>query len=105
MRNLDDRPLQLRGVALRVPVERLLFEAERTAGYRLTYGSSDQTAPSYDLARTAGDLVAWSDGASRRVWGLRGGWWLRGTKIAPGRSATRRSCGAASSRWSWRWGR
>ena len=28
VRNLDDRPLQVRGVAVRVPVERLLFEAE-----------------------------------------------------------------------------
>jgi hypothetical protein len=63
VRNLDDRPLQVRGVAVRVPVERLVFEAERPLGYRLTYGSSDQTTPSYDLARTAGDLVAWSEAA------------------------------------------
>ena len=63
VRNQDDRPLQLRGVAVRVPVERLLFEAERPGGYRLTYGSSDQATPSYDLARTAGDLVAWSEAA------------------------------------------
>lgn len=63
VRNLDDRPLQLRGVALRVPVERLLFEAERPGRYRLTYGSADRRAPSYDLARTAGDLGAWSEAA------------------------------------------
>ena len=63
VRNLDDRPLQLRGVALRVPVERLLFEAERPGLYRLTYGSPDRTTPSYDLARTAGDLAAWGDAA------------------------------------------
>jgi len=63
VRNLDDRPLQLRGVAVRVPVERLLFEAERPGRYRLTYGSADQTAPSYDLGRTAGDLGAWSEAA------------------------------------------
>ena len=61
--NRDDRPLQLRGVALRVPVERLLFEAERPGLYRLTYGSPDRTTPSYDLARTAGDLGAWSEAA------------------------------------------
>ena len=63
VRNLDDRPLQFRGVALRVPVERLLFEAERPGLYRLTYGSPDRTTPSYDLARTAGDLVAWGNAA------------------------------------------
>jgi len=63
VRNLDDRPLQVRGVAVRVPVERLLFEAERPGRYRLTYGSADRRAPSYDLARTAGDLGAWSDAA------------------------------------------
>ena len=65
VRNLDDRPLRVRGVAVQVPVERLLFEAERPGGYRLTYGSSDQTTPSYDLARTAGDLVAWSEAAQQ----------------------------------------
>ena len=63
VRNLDDRPLRLHGVAVRVPVERLLFEVERPGRYRLTYGSPDRTAPSYDLARTAGDLVAWSEAA------------------------------------------
>ena len=62
VRNLDDRPLQFRAVALRVPVERLLFEAERPGLYRLTYGSPDRTTPSYDLARTAGDLAAWGEG-------------------------------------------
>ena len=61
VRNLDDRPLQVRGVALRVPVERLLFEAERPGLYRLTYGSPDRRTPSYDLARTAGDLATWAD--------------------------------------------
>lgn len=61
VRNLDDRPLQFRAVALRVPEERLLFEAERPGLYRLTYGSPDRTTPSYDLARTAGDLAAWID--------------------------------------------
>jgi hypothetical protein len=63
VRNLDDRPLQLRGVALLVPVERLLFEAERPGRYRLTYGSAGRTTPSYDLARTAGELGAWGEAA------------------------------------------
>jgi hypothetical protein len=63
VRNLDDRPLQVRGVAVRVPVERLLFEAERPGLYRLSYGSSDRQMPAYDLVRTAGDLVAWSEAA------------------------------------------
>jgi hypothetical protein len=61
--NLDDRPLHVREVALRVPVEWLLFEAERPGRHRLTYGSAGRTAPSYDLARTAGDLGAWREAA------------------------------------------
>lgn len=59
----DDRPLQVRGISVRVPVERLLFEASGPGSYRLTYGSTDRPAPSYDLARTAGDLAAWSESA------------------------------------------
>ena len=64
VRNRDDRPLQVRAVIVRVPIERLLFEASSPGGYRLTYGSADREAPSYDLARTAGDVATW--GASAR---------------------------------------
>jgi hypothetical protein len=64
VRNLDDRPLRVRGVALRVPAERLMFEAERPGRYRLTYGSADRPSPAYDLARTAGDLAAWGEATS-----------------------------------------
>jgi len=53
--NGDDRPLVVEGVSVRVPVERLLFEAEAGGEYRLTYGAAGLTAPSYDLARTLGD--------------------------------------------------
>jgi hypothetical protein len=64
VRNRDDRPLRLRAVVVRVPVERLLFEASPPGRYRLTYGSAGRGAPSYDLARTAGDVATW--GASAR---------------------------------------
>ena len=63
VRNRDDRPLRVRGVAALVPAERLLFEADAPGSFRLTYGSADRAAPSYDLARTAGDLGAWADAA------------------------------------------
>jgi hypothetical protein len=64
VQNRDDRPLQVRAVRVRVPVERLLFEVSSPGGYRLTYGSADREKPSYDLARTAGDIARW--GASAR---------------------------------------
>jgi hypothetical protein len=63
VRNRDDRPLRVRGVAALVPVERLLFEAEGPGRYLLTYGSADRPAPSYDLARTAGEPGAWAETA------------------------------------------
>jgi hypothetical protein len=50
--NGDDRPLELEGVTVRVPEERMLFEARRGDEYRLTYGASDLEAPDYDLAHT-----------------------------------------------------
>jgi hypothetical protein len=52
--NGDDRPLVIEDVRVRVPVERVVFEAE-SGDYRLAYGSSDLTAPEYDLARTLDD--------------------------------------------------
>lgn len=65
VRDGDDRPLDVRGVSVRVPVERLLFDAAGAGEYRLTYGSADRRAPSYDLARTAGDPSAWGEAAVR----------------------------------------
>lgn len=50
--NGDDRPLVFERVTVQVPVERLLFEAEREGEYRLTYGAVGLEAPEYDLART-----------------------------------------------------
>jgi hypothetical protein len=52
--NGDDRPLVYEDVAVRVPVERLLFQARTGGGeeYRLTYGAPGLAAPHYDLART-----------------------------------------------------
>ncbi len=63
VRNRDDRPLDIRGVAITGPVERVLFEAVEGRRYRLTYGSPELGPPSYDLARTIGDLEAWSASA------------------------------------------
>ena len=53
--NGDDRPLVITGVRVRVPVERLIFEAEPGVEYRLTYGAPDLAPPVYDLARTLGE--------------------------------------------------
>ncbi len=50
--NGDDRPLVIEDVRVRVPVERVVFEAESGDEYRLAYGSPDLPAPEYDLART-----------------------------------------------------
>jgi hypothetical protein len=63
LRHRDDRPLRIRGLAVRVPVEHLVFDAETRGPYRLTYGSLDREAPVYDLARTAGDTATWVEGA------------------------------------------
>jgi hypothetical protein len=52
VQNGDDRPLVFENVRVRVPVERVIFEAEPGGEYRLSYGSRDLTAPEYDLART-----------------------------------------------------
>lgn len=64
IRNRDDRPLDVRGVEVLAPVERILFEAAQGKSYRLSYGSADLPAPSYDLARSlAGGLGAWASSA------------------------------------------
>ena len=55
IRNRDDRPLAIRGVTAFVPVERIAFEARAGGQYRLRYGDPRLSAPTYDLARTAGD--------------------------------------------------
>jgi Protein of unknown function (DUF3999) len=63
IRNRDDAPLDIRGASLVVPRERLLFEAGPGRQYRLVYGAARASAPSFDLARTLGDPVAWSASA------------------------------------------
>ncbi len=63
LRNGDDRPLAIRGVSVHVPVERVVFEASAGRSYRLAYASPQDTSPSFDLARTVGDAVAWADAA------------------------------------------
>ena len=55
IRNRDDRPLAIRGATVLVPVERLAFDAAPGGQYRLRYGDPRLGAPTYDLARTAGD--------------------------------------------------
>ena len=63
VRNGDDRALRIREVSVRVPVERLAFEARPGRSYRLVYGSSSLRSPSFDLGRTIDDPVAWTDAA------------------------------------------
>jgi hypothetical protein len=64
IRNGDDRPLAIREVSVRVPVERVAFEAQAGHSYRLAYGSPLLATPSFDLARTVEDPVAWTDAAA-----------------------------------------
>lgn len=58
--NRDDAPLDVRGVSIGVPVERLAFEAAPASRYRLRYGASGLGAPAYDLPRTVGDTALWT---------------------------------------------
>ncbi len=62
LRNRDDRPLAVRAARVRVPVERVVFEAAGERAYRLVYGSTE-APPEFDLARTVGDVEAWAAGA------------------------------------------
>lgn len=59
IRNRDDRPLEIRGVTVMVPQERLVFEAVAPHRYRLTYGDPRLEAPVYDVERTVGDAALW----------------------------------------------
>jgi hypothetical protein len=67
IRNRDDRPLSVRGVTALVPVERLAFEARAGGQYRLRYGDPRLSAPTYDLARTAGDPALYAARAQPAV--------------------------------------
>jgi Protein of unknown function (DUF3999) len=58
--NRDDEPLDVRGVSVGVPVERLAFEAAPASRYRLRYGAPGLGAPAYDLPRTVGDVALWT---------------------------------------------
>lgn len=58
--NRDDAPLEVRGVSVAVPVERLAFEAAPAARYRLRYGAPGLGAPVFDLPRTVGDRALWT---------------------------------------------
>jgi hypothetical protein len=59
IRNRDDRPLDLRRVAVLTPVERIVFDAQPGRAYRLSYGSEALDAPVYDVTRTVGDPAIW----------------------------------------------
>jgi hypothetical protein len=61
--NRDDAPLEVRGVSVAVPVERLAFEAAPGSQYRLRYGAAGLRAPAYDLPRTVGDVALWTASA------------------------------------------
>jgi hypothetical protein len=68
IRNRDDRPLDVRGVTVMVPQERLVFEAVSAHRYRLTYGDASLEPPVYDLERTVGDAALWIAQASEGRW-------------------------------------
>jgi len=55
IKNRDDAPLAGLTAQVMAPVERLAFEAAPGRAYRLSYGDARRAAPTYDLARTAGD--------------------------------------------------
>jgi hypothetical protein len=61
--NRDDEPLEIRGVRVRSPRERVLFEARKGRAYWLTYGREASQAPSFDMARTIGDPADWAASA------------------------------------------
>jgi hypothetical protein len=60
IRNADDRPLRLGSIRVVAPIERVLFEAAAGESYRLAYGVESLGPPTFDLARTMGDLDAWA---------------------------------------------
>ena len=68
VRNRDDRPLTIGSAVALVPVERLAFEARAGEQYRLRYGDLRLSAPSYDLARTAGDPSLYAARAQEGQW-------------------------------------
>ena len=68
IRNRDDRPLEVRGVTVMVPQERLAFEAGSPHRYRLTYGDASLEPPVYDVERTVGDAALWIAQASEGHW-------------------------------------
>ena len=51
------------------PVEELVFEARPGRRYALEYGMAGRLRPSYDLARTAGDVHAFAAEAAKAVLG------------------------------------
>jgi len=69
IRNRDDRPLEVRGVTVVVPQERLVFEAVSPHRYRLTYGDASLEPPVYDVERTVGDASLWIAQSSEGRWG------------------------------------
>ena len=68
IRNRDDRPLEVRGVTVMVPQERLAFEAGSPHRYRLTYGDASLEPPVYEVERTVGDAALWIAQASEGHW-------------------------------------
>ncbi len=70
IRNRDDRPLELRGLALLTPLERLVFDAEPGRTYTLSYGGEALDAPVYDVARTVGDPAIWIAQAAEATLGV-----------------------------------
>lgn len=69
IRNRDDAALPIAGATVMAAVERIAFEAAPGRRYRLSYGDPRRVAPSYDLARTAGDPALFAARARESVLG------------------------------------
>ena len=69
IRNRDDAPLDVSGVTVLAPVERIVFEAVPGRRYHLTYDDHRRAAPVYDLVRTVGDPTLFAARAREAVLG------------------------------------
>jgi hypothetical protein len=68
IRNRDETALDVRGVTVMVPQERLVFDAVAGRRYRLAYGDPDLEPPVYDVERTVGDAALWIAQAVEGRW-------------------------------------
>ena len=69
IRDGDDAPLDVRGVQVLGPEDRVAFEAASGRRYVLSYGFPDREQASFDLARTVIDPAAWAASAATAALG------------------------------------